>query len=163
VGSGRVWVSRKSGVRRSVLCWCLWQEPGFSHREDITFNLLYKETQRLCTFNAICKDNAAMNCISIRKKKGSFPSTLNLSQFLSSVGLYTGLYIYVCVCARACVRSLPIRSLHTFIFLSTRRSVFPSTHSLIRPSTISPFVHAPLAHPIRPASILTPSDRPLIL
>jgi hypothetical protein len=41
VGSGGVCVWRDSGVRRSVLCWCVWQESGFSHREDvITFNLV---------------------------------------------------------------------------------------------------------------------------
>jgi hypothetical protein len=39
---GGVW--RESGVRRSVLCWCVRQEFGFSRREDIfTFNLIYKE------------------------------------------------------------------------------------------------------------------------
>jgi hypothetical protein len=30
---GGVW--RESGVRRSVLCWCVWQESGFSRREDV--------------------------------------------------------------------------------------------------------------------------------
>jgi hypothetical protein len=34
-----VW--RESGVRLSVLSWCVWQERGFSRREDvITFNFL---------------------------------------------------------------------------------------------------------------------------
>jgi hypothetical protein len=34
----------KSGDKRSVLCWCIWQESGFSRREDVfTSNLLYKE------------------------------------------------------------------------------------------------------------------------
>jgi hypothetical protein len=36
VGSG--------GVRRSVSCWCVWQESGFSRREDVfTFHLLIKK------------------------------------------------------------------------------------------------------------------------
>jgi hypothetical protein len=36
--------SLQSGVRRSVLCFCVWKESGFSRREDVfTFNLLYKE------------------------------------------------------------------------------------------------------------------------
>jgi hypothetical protein len=40
VESGGVCVLRESGVRRSVLCWCVSQESGFSHREDVfTFNL----------------------------------------------------------------------------------------------------------------------------
>jgi hypothetical protein len=39
----RLWWSL-SGVRRSVLCFCVWKETGFSRREDVfTFNLLYKE------------------------------------------------------------------------------------------------------------------------
>jgi hypothetical protein len=45
VGSGGVCVPRESGVRWSVLCWYVWQESGFSRREDIfAFNLVYKET-----------------------------------------------------------------------------------------------------------------------
>jgi hypothetical protein len=56
MGSGGVCFWQESGVWRSVLCWCVWQESGFSRREDVfTFNLIYK-----CTFNAICKDNAAI-------------------------------------------------------------------------------------------------------
>jgi hypothetical protein len=44
VGSGGICVWRESGVRRSVLCWCVWQESDFSRREDVfTFNLVYKE------------------------------------------------------------------------------------------------------------------------
>jgi hypothetical protein len=36
--------SLESGVRRWVLCWCVWQESGFSRREDVfTLNLVYKE------------------------------------------------------------------------------------------------------------------------
>jgi hypothetical protein len=41
-GGVRVW--RESGVRRSVLCWCVWQESGFSRCEDVL------------TFNLVCKD-----------------------------------------------------------------------------------------------------------
>jgi hypothetical protein len=33
-----------SGVWRSVLCWCVWQESGFSRCEDLfIFNLLCTE------------------------------------------------------------------------------------------------------------------------
>jgi hypothetical protein len=35
VGSGGVCVWWESGVWRSVLCWCVWQESGFSRREDV--------------------------------------------------------------------------------------------------------------------------------
>jgi hypothetical protein len=34
----------ESVVMRLDLCWCIWQESGFSRREDVfTFNLVYKE------------------------------------------------------------------------------------------------------------------------
>jgi hypothetical protein len=37
---GGVW--REYGVRRPALCWCVWQEYGFSRREDVfIFNLLF--------------------------------------------------------------------------------------------------------------------------
>jgi hypothetical protein len=77
VGSGEVCFWLESGVRRSVLCWCVWQESGFSRREDVfTFNLLKNKLYKLCTFNAICKDNAAINCITVQHKKVSLPSTI---------------------------------------------------------------------------------------
>jgi hypothetical protein len=40
--SGGVCVWWESGVRRSVLCWCIRQESGFSCREDVfTLSLIY--------------------------------------------------------------------------------------------------------------------------
>jgi hypothetical protein len=40
VGSGGVCVWHEYGVRRSVLCWCVWQKCGFSRCKDVfTFNL----------------------------------------------------------------------------------------------------------------------------
>jgi hypothetical protein len=54
VGSGGVYVCLGSGVRRSVLCWFVWQESGFSRREDVlTYNLLRKEINKFCIFFAI--------------------------------------------------------------------------------------------------------------
>jgi hypothetical protein len=45
VGSGEICFWRESGVRRSVLLWCVWEVYGFNRREDVTtYNLLYKET-----------------------------------------------------------------------------------------------------------------------
>jgi hypothetical protein len=77
MGSGEVCVWRESGVRQSILCWCIWQGYGFSRREDVfTLNLVYKRFFYKCTFNAICKDIAAINCITVQLKIGSFPSTL---------------------------------------------------------------------------------------
>jgi hypothetical protein len=43
VGSGGACVWRKSGARRLVVCWCIWQECGLSRCEDVLkFNLLHK-------------------------------------------------------------------------------------------------------------------------
>jgi hypothetical protein len=42
----------------------------------ITFDLVEKKFYKFCTFNAICKDNFAINCIIVQHRKGSFPSTL---------------------------------------------------------------------------------------
>jgi hypothetical protein len=74
VGSRGVCVWRESGVRRSVLCWCIWQESDSSHREDVfTFNshLIHfiKIFYKFCTFSAIFKDKAALNCITAQPKK----------------------------------------------------------------------------------------------
>jgi hypothetical protein len=63
-------------VRRSVPCWCVWHASGFSRREDVfMFHLLLKEV--FCAFSAICKDNDAINCITVQHKEGSFLSTLS--------------------------------------------------------------------------------------
>jgi hypothetical protein len=41
-------------------------------------HLIYYFTKscKCCTLNAICKDNVAINCITVQHKKGSFPSVL---------------------------------------------------------------------------------------
>jgi hypothetical protein len=41
-------------------------------------HLIYfiRKFYKFCTFSAICKDNAAINCITVEHKKVSFPSTL---------------------------------------------------------------------------------------
>jgi hypothetical protein len=41
-------------------------------------NLIYfiKTFYKCCTFNAIFKDNVAINCVTVEHKKGPFPSTL---------------------------------------------------------------------------------------
>jgi hypothetical protein len=77
VGSGGICDWWESGIRRLVLCRCVWQESGFSRREDVfTFNLLLKKFYKCCTLSVIYKDNAAINCITVQNKQGSFPSTL---------------------------------------------------------------------------------------
>jgi hypothetical protein len=46
VGSGGlcIWGELVSGFALSVLCSCVWQEFGFSRREEVfTFNFAYKE------------------------------------------------------------------------------------------------------------------------
>jgi hypothetical protein len=41
-GGGCIW--GESGVMQSILYWCVWQESGFSHHEDVcTFNLVHTE------------------------------------------------------------------------------------------------------------------------
>jgi hypothetical protein len=64
---GLQWGPAESGFRRSVLCWCDWQEDVkmFSH-------LIYiiKKSYKRRTFNATCKDNAALNSITIQEKTG---------------------------------------------------------------------------------------------
>jgi hypothetical protein len=85
IGSGGVCVWRESGARRSVLCWSVWQDSGFIRREDVfTFNLVEKK------FNAICKDNAAINCITVQHRKVSFPSTLTGHTYIASMMINSG-------------------------------------------------------------------------
>jgi hypothetical protein len=44
VGSGGVCVGGSLESCGRVLCWCVWQESGFSRCENVfTFNLLYKD------------------------------------------------------------------------------------------------------------------------
>jgi hypothetical protein len=51
VGPGGVCVWRESEVRLSVLCWCVWQESGFSCLDDIPrFNLVYKVMLQILYF-----------------------------------------------------------------------------------------------------------------
>jgi hypothetical protein len=54
--------SLESVVRRLVLCWCIWQKSGFSAVKMFS-HLIYfiKKLCNCCTFDAICKDNAAAN------------------------------------------------------------------------------------------------------
>jgi hypothetical protein len=70
---GGVWRSlRLAGVWSLQSCgrFCV-GASGFSRREDVfTFHLLYK----FCTFNVICKDSAAINCITFQNKFHSLNS-----------------------------------------------------------------------------------------
>jgi hypothetical protein len=57
------WKLVESGVRRSGLCCCVWEECDFSRREGIvTFNLILQKFYKFCSFNTICKDYFAINC-----------------------------------------------------------------------------------------------------
>jgi hypothetical protein len=66
-------------------------------------HLIYfiKTFYKFCTFNAISKDNAAINCIIVQHKKGSFPSTLTdhttrlLMKLLINLKLANGLGVVV--------------------------------------------------------------------
>jgi hypothetical protein len=72
VGSGDICIWRNSGVwsQAVVLCWCFWQETGFSRHEDgFTLNLLKKTFYKSCTFNLNCKNIHAVNFIIAQHKK----------------------------------------------------------------------------------------------
>jgi hypothetical protein len=52
------------------------QESGFNRHKDVfIFNLLYIDFYKVCTFNAICKDNTAINGMTVQHTKFPFPST----------------------------------------------------------------------------------------
>jgi hypothetical protein len=77
VESGGVCVWRVSGVRRSGFCWCVWQESGFSRRVFSHLIYFFKKFDKFCTFNAIFKNNAAVQCdVLLFNTESSFPSTL---------------------------------------------------------------------------------------
>jgi hypothetical protein len=69
VGSGGVCVWRESRVRRLVLCWCVWQESGFSRHEDVFTIYFINTCYKFCNYNTIFKDNAAINFITVQHKK----------------------------------------------------------------------------------------------
>lgn len=84
---GGVCVWREARVKRSILCWCVYQESGISHLEDVfTINLLFKNVYKFYSFNAIFKDNAITNYITDRNEKGSFSVTFN--------GSYAKIHMY---------------------------------------------------------------------
>jgi hypothetical protein len=72
---GAVWRTMESG---SLFC------VGASGRNlasvgvEMFSHLIYflKKCDKFCIFNAICKDNTAINCSSVQHNSGSFPSTL---------------------------------------------------------------------------------------
>jgi hypothetical protein len=70
VESCGVCLRRESAVRRSLLCWCVWQESGFSRREEIYF---IKKFYKCRIFNTICRDNAGINCITVQHKNRFIP------------------------------------------------------------------------------------------
>jgi hypothetical protein len=76
VVSGGVCLWPKSGVRRSVLFWCVLQEFGFSRREDV-FTLIdfIKKFYKCSIFSATCKGNPAINYITVQHKAVLYPPT----------------------------------------------------------------------------------------
>jgi hypothetical protein len=54
------WI-QETGNRRSVLCHCVWQEPGIIRREHVfTFNLVSVDFYDFCAFRAICEDDMSL-------------------------------------------------------------------------------------------------------
>jgi hypothetical protein len=68
----------ESGVRRSVLCWCVWHEFRFGRREDFFSHLfhLIKTLYKLCTFNAIWKGRSYNKLYHCSARKCLFLSTV---------------------------------------------------------------------------------------
>jgi hypothetical protein len=79
VGSGGFCVWREAGVRRSVLCWCVWEESGLSDCQYVFSHLINFKTNcyQYRTFNVICKDNSAIYCIIFQHKKIFMPVNSN--------------------------------------------------------------------------------------
>jgi hypothetical protein len=75
VGSGGVCVCRDSGIWSQAVGFVhvIFQKSDFDRREDV---FITKTFYKCCAFNAIHKDNAEINCITVQHKKDSFPSTL---------------------------------------------------------------------------------------
>jgi hypothetical protein len=66
----------KSGIWSQPVGFVLVRFAGicFSHRKDVfTFNLQKNTFYKLCTFNTIFKDTAAINCITVQHKKRFIP------------------------------------------------------------------------------------------
>jgi hypothetical protein len=61
----------------SVLYRRVWQESGFSRRDNVfTFNLPYKNFVYFLAFDSICKHDVAISCVTVLYKVSSLPSTL---------------------------------------------------------------------------------------
>jgi hypothetical protein len=74
--SGGVWRSlrlvgvrsQESGVRLSVLCWCIWQESASVVVVLVSFdNGVWRSPNGSRV--SLCKDNTAVNCITVQNKK----------------------------------------------------------------------------------------------
>jgi hypothetical protein len=73
--------SLKSGVRRSDFCW------GFAVKTFSHLIYFIETFYKFCTFNASCKDNAAINFITVQHEKGPFQSTLTGNTYYATIGI----------------------------------------------------------------------------
>jgi hypothetical protein len=73
VGSGGVW-SLQSGSRFGV--GAFGRNVASVAIKMFSRSIYFIKNYKFCTFNAICKDNAVINCIPVQHKKILFPSTL---------------------------------------------------------------------------------------
>jgi hypothetical protein len=62
------------GSLESGGCWCVWRNLA-SVAVKMFSHLIYftKKIYKFCTFSVICKDNAALNCITVQHKKSFIP------------------------------------------------------------------------------------------
>jgi hypothetical protein len=66
-GCGGVWRSLESGGRFYV--GAFGRNLASVAVKIFTFDVLVKKHYKCCDFNAICKDNVAINCITVQHKK----------------------------------------------------------------------------------------------
>jgi hypothetical protein len=71
-----------SGVRLSVLCWCVWQKSGLSRLENI-FIYFVEKCYKCCIFSEICKRKAAINFYYFLTLKTIIPVKFNVSYYAS--------------------------------------------------------------------------------
>jgi hypothetical protein len=77
--SGGCCIWGESRVMQSILYWCIWQESGFSHHEDVSmFNLVHTEIFMNFVLSVQFAKNAEINCITVQRKKCSFNRLLQV-------------------------------------------------------------------------------------
>jgi hypothetical protein len=61
------------GVWRTLRLVGVWNQASAALKNSSHLIYSLKKFYKCCTFNAICKDSAAINCITVQHEKGSLP------------------------------------------------------------------------------------------